>query len=123
MMGQAGRSLKWYVLSLFFIVGCWGMYRANLQQDIKFLGATVFGWGAAYILSLLIVKLNRETAIGSLIVWGILLFIAQVQYVPMWLYVSTGFDVTVFLNFYMVWGALVFVLGVPAMMKIFDKYD
>lgn len=122
MLDHAGRSLKWFVLSIFFVIGAWGVFHANLTGDIKYMGAVVFGWGIAYIKSLLIVKLNRETAIGSLIVWGMTCFLTQTAYVPTWVYSLTDYNLLQH-NFFMVWLGMVFILGVPAMMKIFDKYD
>lgn len=116
------KALKWYLISLGFIGGCWGVYMVQLLPHPRTLIISVFSWGGAFLLSFASLKLNRNLLFASALLWGTSAYFSQARYIPTWLYYGTGLNLFPW-DYYRIWAAVIFVVCVPIMVFMFKKFD
>lgn len=108
------KTAQWILVSAFFVFGCWSLFYANATMEPDTLILSVFSWGTAFIMSVFLLKLKRNTAFASMMLWGVSAFLSQKAYLPLWIYVYTGFRLSTYGHFYS-WMFLIIFFCAPIM--------
>ena len=114
------KALKWYSIVLFFILGAGLLFYADRYQDIRPVFPAVLCFGAGVILTVIWKDISGKLVFVSMFLVMALCYIAQVQYVPVWLYVYTGYSLQ--WPFLLLWAVLTAVIGIPAMTVVIKHY-
>ncbi len=115
------KSLKWYVLSLFVIIGAASFIISNNTGSIKPVMVGIIGFGLAYIMSYFWKEFRDKVLFYSVIVFLGLSFLAPNT--PDVIYILFGSRIGYGMNEYYLWASTVGVLGVPMMSVVFYFYD
>lgn len=113
------KSLKWYSIVLFLMVGMAALYYADRHDDIRPVFPAILCFGMSSVLTT-VWKLSGKLVFLSLgLVIG-LAYLAQTQYLPGWIYAYTGYALR--WHFLSLWLALTTAIGIPVMTYVYDRY-
>ncbi len=115
------KSLKWYLLSLFVIVGAASFIISNNTGSIKPVMVGILGFGFAYIMSYFWTEFRDKVLFFSIITFFGLSFLSPNA--PDAIYVLFGSRAGYSMNEYYLWAMTVGSLGVPIMSIVFYIYD
>lgn len=113
------KALKWFVIVVFIICGLAAFTIADAHESIRPVLPGILCFGVAFIMSF-----KWRDMPGKIIIISVVSVLAvglATPYAPMLFYLLTGIDI--FLNFFVLWVALVFLICVPLMTVVFIKFD
>ncbi len=115
------KSLKWYLLSLFVIIGAASFIISNNTGSIKPVMVGVIGFGFAYIMSYFWTEFRDKVLFFSIITFFGLSFFTPNSADA--IYILFGSRAGYGMNEYYLWAMTVGSLGVPIMSIVFYIYD
>lgn len=115
------RAMKWIFAVLCVVLGLYGFYAAEQAQNIRPIAFCVIGFGVAYMMS----KVWKNTPgkvslIGTVFIMALAVF-SRLDIAAMLYFMA--FNAEIPENFFMVWTALIVVLGIPFMTVLFKVLD
>ncbi len=113
------KSLRWYILVLFVIVGTAALIIADERDTVRPVIIAVFAYGIVYVMSVFWKEFRGKLLFYSVAVF--LVFTILSKFTPMALYILFGYDMASIDPYYAWAGTVAF--GIPDMMVVFHRLD
>lgn len=113
------QAMKWYVLVFFTIIGTSAFIISDKSGSVKPIMVGIISYGIVYIMSYFWREFRRKILLYSILIFMALTIASA--YVPMMAYLLLNVDPNWFDTYYTWAGTML--IGIPAMVFVFHKYD
>lgn len=113
------QALKRFLIAALLICGFYCVWLANFGSTMRPTMVGVLSFGLAYLFAYFWHRYEKAAALASVSVFGVLVVLNK--FLPMLVYIAAGYVLDV--PFFLRWGLLELILGIPLMMFVFKKLD